>query len=369
MNKTKAYTPETVTKKREEIKSNHRKGSDGRDTSIGLTNLADSCIHTVITDLNLDGVVIAAVGGYGRCQLSPYSDLDLITVYDENAESNETKVSEMVRSLWDLGWSLSHTYLTLDQVKSKADTDLDFFSSLLDLRVIYADKNFGERLNRTFSSDILPTGLENLLNAKLEETKRRHERFGSTSRVLEPNIKESAGGLRDIHSLIWINMSMKLLIPLEDKSVYSRVDNYLNLISEKENWHPGLTKRLIDANDLILKIRHEIHYLRKEKNDFLTFDIRDDVAKNLIMNKNGESVSSFLRNYYRSVRNISRALQHSEEVLGDLVLTLSRANLEPEMLQPGIYSDGSRLYVDASLVEKVDYNLTNIMELFRYSRK
>ncbi|TFB11273.1 HD domain-containing protein [Candidatus Marinimicrobia bacterium MT.SAG.2] len=369
MNNIQIYTPETVAIKREEIKSDHRKGSDGRDTSIGLTNLADSCIHTVITDLNLEGVVIAAVGGYGRCQLSPYSDLDLITIYDENAESNETKVSDMVRSLWDLGWSLSHTYLTLDEVKSKADTDLNFFSSLLDLRVIHSDDKFGDRLNRTLSADILPTGLENLINAKLEETTRRHERFGSTSRVLEPNIKESAGGLRDIHSLIWINMNMKLLIPFEDNTVYSRVDSYLNLISEKENWHPGLTKRLIDANDLILKIRHEIHYLRKEKNDFLTFDIRDDVAKNLIMNKNGENVSSFLRNYYRSVRNISRALQLSEELLGGTVLKLSRTNIEAKMLQPGIYSDGSRLYVDATLGEKVDYNLTNIIELFRYSKE
>lgn len=369
MDYTRIYTPKIVSAKREKIKENHRKGSDGRDTSIRLTNLADSCLNSILSKLQLTGVVIAAVGGYGRCQLSPYSDLDLITVYDDNEESSETKVSEMVRSLWDLGWSVSHTYLTLEEVKSNCNTNLDFISSLLDLRVIHSDKIFGARLSRSLREDILPTGLENLFNTKLEETKRRHDRFGTTSRMLEPNIKESAGGLRDIHSLIWINMNLKLLLPFDDNNVYSRVDNYLNLISDRENWHPGLTQRLVNANDLILRIRHEMHYLRKEKNDFLTFDIRDKVANNLILNKNGESVSLFLRNYYRSVRNISRALQHSEEVLGDTVLNLSRTAVKPEKVQRGISSDGSRLYIDTDNGEKIDYSLSKIMKLFQYSKE
>jgi len=369
MNNTQLYTPEIVSAEWEKIKDNHRKGSDGRDTSIRLTNLADSCLNSILSKLQLTGVVIAAVGGYGRCQLSPYSDLDLITVYDENEESSESKVSEMVRSLWDLGWSVSHTYLTLEEVKSNSNTNLDFLSSLLDLRVIHSDKIFGARLSKLLSEDILPTGLENLFNAKLEETKRRHDRFGTTSRMLEPNIKESAGGLRDIHSLIWINMNLNLLLPFDDKNVYSRVDNYLNLISERENWHPGLTLRLVNANDLILRIRHEMHYLREEKNDFLTFDIRDEVANNLILNKNGESVSLFLRNYYRSVRNISRALQHSEEVLEETVLNLSRTAVKPEKVQKGISSDGSRLYIDNNKGEKIDYSLRKIMKLFQYSKE
>ena len=369
MNNTKIYTPEIVSVNRENIKKKHREGSDGRDTSIRLTNLADSCLNSILSKLQLTGVIIAAVGGYGRCQLSPYSDLDLITVYDENDESNEANVSEMVRSLWDLGWSVSHTYLTLDEVKSNSNTNLDFLSSLLDLRVIHSDKIIGARLNKSLSEDILPTGLENLLSAKLEETKRRHDRFGTTSRMLEPNIKESAGGLRDIHSLIWINMNLKLLLPFDDIGVYSRVDNYLNLISERENWHPGLTRRLVNANDLILRIRHEMHYIREEKNDFLTFDIRDEVANNLILNKNNESVSLFLRNYYRSVRNISRALQHSEEVLGDTFLNLSRMADKPEQVQRGISSDGSRLYIDNNYEKKIDYSLSKIMKLFQYSKE
>ena len=123
MNNKQIYTPETLTKIREQIKENHRKGSNGRDTSIGLTNLADSCIKNILTNLKLRGVVVAAVGGYGRCQLSPYSDLDLITFYDEDMGSNENKVSEMVRLLWDLGWTVFHSYLTLDEVKLKARTD------------------------------------------------------------------------------------------------------------------------------------------------------------------------------------------------------------------------------------------------------
>ncbi|MCH7818411.1 MAG: HD domain-containing protein [Candidatus Marinimicrobia bacterium] len=369
MNNSQIYTPEIVSARREGIKESHRKGSAGRDTSISLTNLADSCINSVLSKLQLTGVVIAALGGYGRCQLSPYSDLDLLTVYDENGESNESKVSEMVRSLWDLGWSVSHTYLTLKEVKSKSETDLDFLSSLLDMRIIHPDKILSERLITSLAADILPTGLENLFNAKLEETKRRHERFGTTSRMLEPNIKESAGGLRDVHSLIWINMSLKLLIPSDDNNVYSRVDKYLNLISEREKWHPGLTQRLINANDLILRIRHEMHYLREEKNDFLTFDIRDQVAINLIMNKNNESVPQFLRNYYRSVRNISRALQHSEEVLGDSLLNLSRTAIKPKKVQSGISSDGSRLYIETNNGEQIDYSLNKIMKLFRYSKE
>ncbi len=363
------YTLEMVNAGRDKIKAKHDDGKDGRDTSISLTKLADSCVKSILCELEVTHVVIGAMGGYGRCQLSPHSDLDLITIYDKKSDNNEKKISEMVRSLWDLGWSVSHSYLAIDDLKVKSETDLDFLSSLLDYRTIHTDQLLGKKLNFSIYTEIFPLALERLFDAKLEETKRRHEQFGLTSRMLEPNIKESAGGLRDVHSLIWINMNLKMLIPNEDSEVYSRVDAYLKSVAEKESWHSGLTERLIEANDLILRIRHEIHYLKDGNNDFLTFDIRDKVASNLIKKESGQTVELFLRNYYKAVRNISKALKHSEEVLVDSIKTLSRAANKPIDVRSGIKSDGNRLYLDPETGGKFDYGLTNVIELFLYSKE
>ena len=351
-----------------EIKKTHSRGSTGNETSIALTDLADVCLRDLIKAEDISDAIISAIGGYGRCQLSPYSDLDLLIVHSQNTELSEDSIKSIIRTLWDLGWSVSSLYLTREEITEKAHADIHFFSSLLDLRILHGDKEILKDLHAELYEKVFSIGFEKFMDGKLEEINRRHMKYGATSRMLEPNVKESAGGLRDVHSLIWLNMNRSMLPSVKHEKVYSRVDSHLNEISKVRNWNPYLTKRLIESNDLMLRIRHEIHYQKSVKNDLLAFDVRDSVVENLIVDDTGNGIHRFLRNYYKSARYISNALRHAEEEIRDAKLTSKKSPGKPVNELNHIYSDGTRLYLPKESSAKFSASMTEIMEIFQYSK-
>ena len=366
MTKLSEYTSDSVAKAFADIRKSHDEGNSGRDTSLKLTQLANSAVISISKSLGIKGVAICAMGGFGRCQLSPYSDIDLLTVYIEESKTEKESIAKLVRTLWDLGWTVSHNFVNMIELKDQALSDLHFFSSLLDLRIIQSETEVLAALINVLQSEIFPSRFKTFPFLKLKEIHSRHKKFGLTSRMLEPNIKESAGGLRDVHSLIWLYLTSDLLHPLEDVSLYPRHDEIINKLSKKHGWHNALTERLLEATDLMLRVRHEIHYLKKCNNNYLTFDIRDQVANNLSIAN--EDVQTFLRNYYRASRNISRALRLSEEYTNDSSApALSHKEKHKEIFS-NIFSDGNRLYLtnyDSILLEN---KIEKIMDLFRYSK-
>ena len=367
MTKLSEYTSDSVAQVFKDIKKSHDEGNSGRDTSLKLTELANTVIQSISNSLGIKGVVISAVGGFGRCQLSPYSDIDLLTIYLEESKTEKESVAALVRALWDLGWSVSHNFVNIKELKDEALSDLHFFSSLLDLRIIQSETEILRTLKNVLQNEIFPSRFKTFPFLKLEEIYSRHKKFGLTSRMLEPNIKESAGGLRDMHSLVWLYLNPDLLHPLDDVSLYARHDEILIKISKKHGWHKALTERLLEAKDLMLRVRHEIHYLKKSNNNNFTFEIRDEVAKHL--SGENEEVQNFLRNYYRASRNISRALRLSEEYAQDSAsYTLTRKEKHEEIFS-NIYSDGNRLYLTNYDSILLNDQLELIMELFRYSKE
>jgi len=360
------YTSDFVTKAFKKIRKSHDEGVSGRDTSLKLTQLANSAILSVAKSLELKGIALCAIGGFGRCQLSPYSDIDLLTIYIEVSKKEKESISKLVRTLWDLGFTVSHKFVNVKELKDKAVSDLHFFSSLLDLRIIQSETIIVNTLKNILQNEIFPPRFKTFPFLKLKEIHFRHNKFGLSSRMLEPNIKESAGGLRDVHSLIWLYLSSDMLHPLDDVSLYPRHDEIVKTLSIKHGWHNALTKRLLEATDLMLRVRHEIHYLNKSNKNYLTFDIRDEVAKNLAISN--EDIQSFLRNYYRASRNISRALRLSEEYLNDSSSSMLSHKEQHKEVFTNIFSDGNRLYLTNYDSVLLDNTMEKIMKLFRYSK-
>lgn len=366
MTKLSEYTSDSVKKAFKEIRKSHDEGDFGRNTSLKLTQLANSVILSFAKSLGINKVALCAVGGFGRCQLSPYSDIDLLTIYMEESETEKELIAKLVRELWDLGFTVSHNFINIEEIKDKAHSDLHFFSSILDLRIIQSENDILTNLKTILENEIFPSRFKTFQFLKLKEIHTRHKKFGLSSRMLEPNIKESAGGLRDIHSLIWLNLTSDILHPLDNILLFPRHDEILKNLSAKHGWHDALTERLLQATDLMLRVRHEIHYLKKSSNNYFTFDIRDDVAKNLAISN--EDIQTFLRNYYRASRNISRALRLSEEYINDPSSSTPSQKSKHREVFPNIFSDGNRLYLanyDSILLEN---KLENILKLFRYSK-
>ncbi len=141
MTKLSEYTSDSVIKSFKEIRKSHDEGEFGRNTSLKLTQLANSAILSIAKSLGINKVALCAVGGFGRCQLSPYSDIDLVTIYMEESNTEKELIAKLVRELWDLGFTVSHNFINIKEIKDKAHSDLHFFSSILDLRIIHSEND------------------------------------------------------------------------------------------------------------------------------------------------------------------------------------------------------------------------------------
>ncbi len=246
---------------------------------------------------------IIAVGGYGRGELAPYSDLDLLFLLPNKVKKNQIKkIEEVIQltlyMLWDLGYTVGHATRTVIDCIEKSKLDLTISTSLLEKRFIIGDHEVYSLLNYEFNFFIKTTKTIDFVEAKLEESELRHKRFGGSRYVVEPNVKDGKGGLRDLHTLIWIS-----------KFAYK-----VNTISELINMGALLKNEassFAEAQRFLLSVRCHLHYRALREDDRLAMDAQLDIAK--IMNfKNTitqKDVERFMKRYFlatKTVGNLTR---------------------------------------------------------------
>ncbi|OUW02596.1 MAG: [protein-PII] uridylyltransferase [Betaproteobacteria bacterium TMED156] len=256
-----------------------------------------------ITDL----ACLIAVGGFGRGELSPHSDIDLQIIVQEKNINDEihNSISSFVSTLWDVGLEAGHSVRTVDETIDLAKIDTSVATATLELRFLTGKKSLFNKLkdDRKLKIDSI-----NFARHKLFELRQRHTRHQNTPYSLEPNVKESPGGLRDLHTVQWICMEFEF-----GKSWRQLAFN--NLITIEEARH------LYRQQSIIQSIRGHLHISAKRREDRLVFDLQTEVAKRLgITDSNGRRASEILmQKYFRAAKLV---LQISEMIL---------ANLEPKL--------------------------------------
>jgi [protein-PII] uridylyltransferase len=236
-------------------------------------------------------VTLIAVGGYGRQALFPYSDIDLLILVPENiSESKSKQIEALIGVLWDLGLNIGHSVRTLQECINEARDDATIQTNLLEARLICGSKvvytSFFIEIKQQLNAS-------QFLQAKVAEQKARHAKFNDTGYNLEPNIKESPGGLRDLHSVLWLAQCQGLgntWLELARNGVISQTE--LNDIKRHER------------NLNTLRIR--LHYLAKRREDRLLFDFQNELAADLgLVNTPRKRASEqLMQSYYRSVRYV-----------------------------------------------------------------
>lgn len=250
---------------------------------------------------------LIAVGGYGRGELQPYSDIDLL-ILSEQAETYQNKISDFITYLWDLGFEVGHAVRNLEQCIQDGKADITTATSLLEARW----------LNGSFDPFL---SLQNVFNlktfwpshaffaAKLEEQQKRHKRYHNTLNQLEPNIKESPGGLRDIQTILWVAKRHFGADTLQELLQH-------NFISLKE------FKEIQSAYHYLNRVRFALHRLKKRNENRLLFDHQQQLAQPLYNEDGSEidmvkSVEAYMKSYYQKVHIIARLneilLQHFKE--------------------------------------------------------
>ena len=311
---------EVLRAERERLKQEHAAGLSGRKLVQALTAAMDAAVRAVWSEAVdvPDRIALVALGGYGRAELSPHSDVDLMVLHA--ARSIAPDVGKRVfYELWDAGFAVGHAIRTVKDCVRLAASNLEAETSFLDARFLDGDEALFDEFRTATLKQTRKHGarfVETLRSA----TAARHLKEGSASYFLEPNIKEGAGGLRDRATIGWLAAA---------------IETERGLVADPE---------LESATDLLLRVRTQLHYMADRRADLMTLQVQDAVAEGLGYEGNGRpAVDAFLRDLYIAARHIGYT---ARSALAEIAGETARRPVPVRDVAPGIElsSTGLRIF-------------------------
>ncbi len=305
---------------RQRIRQQFETGANAKDTMRALCELADRHVKEVFAEAlrvhaeESEGLCLLALGGYGRRLLFPYSDLDLLFLFGSERAEEEFRplISDFSRTLWDLGFRVSSAGRTIEECKRIEEDNAEFHLALLDRRLVAGDMELFERLD----AKVLAAGEKQarpFLQGQLQKlTKERLARYGNTIFHLEPNVKDSPGGMRDYQAAAWL------------RQINGTNGNFT---AAEEDLAAG-------AVDFLSAIRCFLHYRNGRNDNTLTYELQSAAAERALAVRDGypRAASEWMRLYFRHARTLNRqllrVLEHKSaapQTLKQRLLSVARA--------------------------------------------
>ncbi|MGD9613962.1 MAG: [protein-PII] uridylyltransferase [Alphaproteobacteria bacterium] len=259
-----------------------------------LYDLAVETVYPIANPTEGERMAIVAVGGYGRGELAPYSDVDLLFLLPyKRTPHNEQVIEFLLYLLWDLGLKVGQATRSVAECLRYARDDLTIRTALLEARYIWGDQALFGELKQSFETGIQSGTAPQFVEAKLAERDARHVRVGDSRYQLEPNIKEGKGGLRDLHTLFWI---AKYIYRIDD--VGKLVD--LGVLSAEES------ARFQRAQSFLWTVRCHLHYLAGRAEERLTFDRQREIGARMgYTDRLGvRGVERFMKHYFLVAKDV-----------------------------------------------------------------
>jgi [protein-PII] uridylyltransferase len=340
----------------EGLKKIYQDGGDVNTVVYGRANLVDQLINCVFHYLfkNVDQeLALIAVGGYGRGELHPKSDIDLmILLKQEEDDKTKDAIEKFLTLLWDARLEIGQSVRTIEECVAESRKDITVATNIMEARLLAGSENlFTEMKERTSASHIWDS--RSFFQAKLEEQIQRNGKFNDTAYNLEPNIKESNGGLRDIQMIGWVAKRH-----FNANSLYDLVKEGFLLEDELNT--------LLEGQHLLWRIRCSLHYLAGRREDRLLFDYQRDLAyefgfKDNEDHTNNEAIEQFMQQYYRTVIELQRLnemlLQHFREAI-----IYADVETEAEMINASFQVRNG--YIEATSNNVFSDNPCAILEIF-----
>ncbi|MCX7721672.1 MAG: [protein-PII] uridylyltransferase [Verrucomicrobiae bacterium] len=300
------------------LKLLHRAGASGRElcqarafvVDLVLQSLWRAAIEAAAHHARAEPepLALVALGGYGRAELNPHSDIDIVFLHAGKTHTGpapgstvETIVRHVLYPLWDMGLKVSHTVHNVDECVRLARRDMRSKTSMLEARLVAGDPALFEQFERAILEKCVIGHEEEFLKARLADQAERRQKFGNSACMQEPNIKNGCGGLRDYQNLLWMawfKYRVRTLEELEARGFITATER----------------KQLDAAYDFLLRVRTEMHYHANRPVDTLTKNLQPAVAYNLGFKDRSPSqrIEKFMRVLYTHMRNIhllSRTLE------------------------------------------------------------
>jgi [protein-PII] uridylyltransferase len=275
-------------------------GASGAETLAAMTEFVDGLIigryreamrqgGDEMTTVGMQQCCLMALGGYGRRELAPHSDIDLMFLYQAGSEK---AVASLVRAvlhpLWDCGFQVGHSVRTIADSIELAETDATVKTSMMEARFLAGSADLFQEFHRKYFRKVVSRNTDLYLDQKLEERRREYQKFGETVYLLEPNVKKSKGGLRDLHLLQWAGMARfqaPTIRELSDRGILSRADSLA----------------LTEAREFLWRVRALLHVHAGAAQEILTFDEQVWLAEHFGYHDQPHllAVEQFMQQYYQ----------------------------------------------------------------------
>ncbi len=300
-----AFLKEALAAGRAEIRQRFDEDGSGVDAAHALSYLMDQLIR-VLYDFTVGHVypaanptagermALVAVGGYGRGELAPFSDIDLLFLLPYKATPHTEQVVEyMLYALWDLGLKVGQSTRSIAETIAQAKADLTIRTAILEARYVWGDQQIFDEMKAAFDAEIVKGNAAAYVRDKLAERNDRHHRLGDSRYVVEPNVKEGKGGLRDLHTLFWI---AKFAYRVDDVSKLVA----LQVFSEEE------AARFARAQSFLWTVRCHLHFLAGRAEDRLTFDYQAEIGRRMGYTDHAGSrgVERFMKHYFLVAKDV-----------------------------------------------------------------
>ncbi|MDE0879578.1 MAG: DUF294 nucleotidyltransferase-like domain-containing protein, partial [Sphingomonas bacterium] len=251
-------------------------------------------IHPLANRTTGERLTLIAVGGYGRGEMAPHSDVDIafLTPGRQTAWSEQV-IESMLYALWDLGLKVGHSSRSLDEMVRQAKSDITIRTALLEARYVIGDKDLYDEAAARFAVEVQKGTERQFVADKLAERDARHVKMGDSRYVVEPNVKEGKGGMRDIHALFWIG---KYIYNVQRAAELVAV----GLFTEEEY------RQFHRADNWLIAVRCHLHTITGRAEDRLTFDVQRELAERMRFSERpGKSaVERFMHYYFLQAKTV-----------------------------------------------------------------
>jgi [protein-PII] uridylyltransferase len=294
----------------ERLRIRHRFGLGGGEVMSGRSYLVDLIIcracqwaaSQLTSSLDIENrCALIALGGYGRRELAPFSDVDILFLYAGRRSDGVKEFVELVLYLlWDIGLTVGHSFRSVKDCLAMAREDLPSRNAMAEARLITGNVHLFRRFTKELDDAVFKSKRETdaFLHAMRLEMEARYEKFGRAVCLQEPNLKESAGGLRDLHTVLWVGHARYGLSGLDDLRAADHITGAEYASARR-------------AHDFIARVRNEAHFSTGRKTDLLTLDLQPMLASNLGYKPKRDLLASelFMREYYQRAHELHQCCE------------------------------------------------------------
>lgn len=291
------------------LKMFHRAGAGGRELARVRAEMMDIVLRHLFAaacqhhQKNHDGeqvpLAFVAIGGYGRAELSPFSDIDIMFLHDTPGRGRnqhpyiQSVVEQVLYMLWDVGLKVGHSTRSIREACAEANKDMQSKTSLIESRLLLGDRAIYEAFRAALVQNCVRGHEADYIAARMADQKSRHEKYGDTVFLQEPNVKNGCGGLRDFQNLIWMAYFKHGALSLADL----RKQGALAVAEQRQ---------LDDAYEFILRARNALHYLTNRANDVIHLRLQPKLADEFGYRQHDllRRTEAFMRDYYTHSRNV-----------------------------------------------------------------